>query len=195
MTDKKKRKELPPIPLSEWLILVAGILIFAATEGILFLKGFTNILLNSIAALLLAAGINYVVFGVQNKLKLISKAFASLLRALPLIPVALAAALVLALRSTPAAPATANKGEAAYYSPASPPKPMTAEEISEMLINAKNEVAEAFNMRASDIDVDNELVAKLFNAKIMQRDQEFSLALSKYIQASKLANIQEVKSS
>jgi hypothetical protein len=99
MNDKKKRKELPPIPLSEWLILAAGILIFAATEGILFLKGFTNLFLNSIAALLLAAGINYAVFGVQNKLKLISKAFASLLAALPLIPVALVAVLVLALRS------------------------------------------------------------------------------------------------
>lgn len=63
------QKNLPSIPIKEWIVLGIGVCLFCASEIILFYSGFTLLWLNSIASLILATLINFTVFRVENKFK------------------------------------------------------------------------------------------------------------------------------
>ena len=72
-------KKLPKIPASEWMSLATGIAIFAIAEAVLFLNGYTSLMLNSVAALILASAMSYGIFAVKKKLKRIISAVNKLL--------------------------------------------------------------------------------------------------------------------
>ena len=86
MADKK----LHSIPQKEWVVLSIGVIIFAISEALLVIEGYTDLLLNAIISFVFASLINFVVFRVQNKIhrlvSLIQRTIAGLVILIKSIP-------------------------------------------------------------------------------------------------------------
>lgn len=83
-------------------------------------------------------------------------------------------------------------GLAAKHAPVAVPMPLTDKERVDMVAQARKEVKLIFGLDNSASEYAT-YVSMLFHARLQAQQQAFELALSRYIQAKKLGNIEKVQ--
>ena len=90
---EQEAKKLAKIPASEWIALGIGIAFFITAQIALFAYGFTNLLINTIASVILASIINYGLLGVKHKFQKAVSALAKIAEFIGSIPIGIGIAI------------------------------------------------------------------------------------------------------
>jgi len=80
------KEKLTQIPIREWMTLAIGIVFFGIINGILYLYGYSNLLINAVVSFIITGAINYFVFSLKNKMQKIVSAIGKLITLLLTIP-------------------------------------------------------------------------------------------------------------
>ena len=85
------------------------------------------------------------------------------------------------------------QGKKAEYVSSPLPLPLSDEDIEQAMKKAMKLVSNTMGVREDELNPDNELLARAFNAYIAKQEQRFAIELSRHIQQNKLANMGMLK--